>query len=329
MKAVQTESVNKVAGEEFVIRRLFHVPQRLLFKAWTEPVSLRRWWGPKGFEWVGGTLDLKPGGRFLYCLRSPEGGEMWGKFVYREILPHSRLVFVSSFSNREGETTQHPASPLWPLEILNTITFTPQDGDTLLEIRGLPLDSSPGQQKFFEQNMNMVEKGFGGTFEQLDAYLSDIANSPVMNSREVVITRIMDAPRDLVYKAWTDPAMVSKWWGPDLFTIPLCDLEVRPGGRIRIDMRAPDGSIYPMNGAYREVSPPTKLIFTSAALDGDGNPMFEILNTVLFEEHGGKTTLVLRAGILTAGPEAAPYLAGMEQGWNQSIERLGKYLSRR
>ncbi len=144
---------------------------------------------------------------------------------------------------------------------------------------------------------------------------------------ELVITRVFDAPRNLVFRAWTDPKHVARWWGPDGFTAPVCELDVRPGGAIRIDMRGPDGTVYPMTGTYREIVPPERLVFISAALDTEGAPLFEVLTTVTFAERGGKTALTLQARVVRTSAEAAPYLQGMEAGWTQSLERLAGYLA--
>jgi uncharacterized protein YndB with AHSA1/START domain len=146
--------------------------------------------------------------------------------------------------------------------------------------------------------------------------------------REIVITRVFDAPRGLVFRAWTDPKHVARWWGPDGFTNPVCELDLRPGGAIRIDMRGPDGTVYPMAGAYREIVEPERLVFVSAALDAEGTSLFEVLTTVTFAERGGKTALTLQAKVIRASAGAAPYLEGMEAGWTQSLERLAGYLAR-
>jgi uncharacterized protein YndB with AHSA1/START domain len=144
---------------------------------------------------------------------------------------------------------------------------------------------------------------------------------------ELVLTRVFDAPRELVFKAWTDPKIVAQWWGPHRFTNPVCELDVRPGGAIRIHMRGPDGTVYPMTGVYQEVVEPERIVFTSAALDMDGNPMFELLTTVTFAEQGGKTKQILRARVIKSTAQAAPYLAGMEPGWTQTLERLAAYVA--
>jgi uncharacterized protein YndB with AHSA1/START domain len=151
--------------------------------------------------------------------------------------------------------------------------------------------------------------------------------------RELVLTRTFDAPRSLVFKAWTDPQHLAKWWGPKGFTNPVCEADVRPGGAIRIVMRAPSDAPaqfrgdHPMTGIFHEIDEPELLIFSTMVDDADGNRVLEVLNTVTFTEHGGKTTLTLKARVVVATAQASAMLAGMEQGWTQSLERLGKLVA--
>jgi uncharacterized protein YndB with AHSA1/START domain len=144
---------------------------------------------------------------------------------------------------------------------------------------------------------------------------------------ELTLTRIINAPRALVLRAFTDPKHLAQWWGPHGFTNPLCELDLRPGAAILVHMRGPDGIIYPMTGVYHEIVEPERLIFTSAALDEKGKPLFEVLNTVTFSDHGGKTTLVMHASVSKVRVEAAPFLAGMEAGWTQTLERLEEFVA--
>ena len=144
---------------------------------------------------------------------------------------------------------------------------------------------------------------------------------------ELVLTRIFDAPRELLFKVWTDPKHVAQWWGPHGFTNPVCELDLRPGGAMLIHMRGPDGVLYPMTGVYQEVVEPERLVFMSAMLDDKGNPMFEVLTTVTFAKEGGRTKQILRARVIKKTAQAAPYLAGMEAGWTQSLERLTAYVA--
>ncbi|MFY9770945.1 MAG: SRPBCC domain-containing protein, partial [Xanthobacteraceae bacterium] len=100
--------------------------------------------------------------------------------------------------------------------------------------------------------------------------------------REITITRVFNAPRVLVFKAWTDADQLAQWWGPKGFTNPVCEIDVRVGGAIRIHMRSPDGNVYPMKGEFREIVAPERIVFTNIAVDAAGNPIIEGLTTVTF-----------------------------------------------
>ena len=142
------------------------------------------------------------------------------------------------------------------------------------------------------------------------------------SSREFVITREFDAPRELVFKAWTDPKHLAQWWGPKGFTNPVCEWDARPGGKIYDVMRAPNGMDYPMGGEFREIVPPERLVLMCGALDAKGNFLFEFLHTATFTERNGKTTLTLNSRVIKTTAEANKYIGGFETGMTLSLERL-------
>jgi len=147
--------------------------------------------------------------------------------------------------------------------------------------------------------------------------------------KEVRIERIFNAPRELVFKCFTDERLLSQWWGPKGFTNPVCELDLRPNGEITIDMTAPDGTVYPMVGMFRVIDPPEHLLFsTSAFEDGNGGYKLEDRNTITFEENHGQTMLQLHAEVVKAEPETYGALAGMEEGWKQSFDRLADLLQK-
>ena len=139
----------------------------------------------------------------------------------------------------------------------------------------------------------------------------------------LVIKRLIDAPRERVFMAWIDPEQFAKWWGPHAFTAPVVELDVRPGGKIVVHMQGPKGSPwekpYPMGGEFREISKFDRLVFTSAIGGGAGH---ENLNEATFVDKGGKTEMTLKVTVLRTTPEFAKSLEGMEQGWTESLEKL-------
>jgi uncharacterized protein YndB with AHSA1/START domain len=158
--------------EPFVITREFDAPRELVWKAWTERERLMEWFGPKGVKLTAASLDFRPGGSFHYGMRMPDGKEIWGKFVYREIVAPERIVLVNSFSDAKGGVTRHPWSATWPLEMLTTTTFAEiAPGKTKLTIVWSPLNATETERKTFTEGRPSMTQGWGGTFEQLADYL--------------------------------------------------------------------------------------------------------------------------------------------------------------
>ena len=158
---------------EFVITREFDAPRDLVFRAWTEADRLARWFGPKGFTTLSTALDLRPGGVFLYGMRSPDGHPMWGRWIFREILPPERLTFVMSFSDEAGGVTRHPFAPDWPREILSTVTFAEHAGRTTLTMRGIPINATESEREAFEAGRESMRIGWGGTLDRFAGHLAD------------------------------------------------------------------------------------------------------------------------------------------------------------
>lgn len=156
---------------ELVITRVFDAPRELVFKAWSETVALTKWWGPKGADIEVKKLDFRPGGIFQYCMRMPNGGEMWGVFAYREIVVPEKIVFVNAFCDADGNIVRAPFMANWPLEILNTLTLTENGGKTTLVLSGAPINATEEEYNMFKANMEGMGKGFVGTFDKLELYI--------------------------------------------------------------------------------------------------------------------------------------------------------------
>ncbi len=152
--------------------------------------------------------------------------------------------------------------------------------------------------------------------------------------QELVIIRVFNAPRELVWKAWTDPEYFKQWWGPKDYTSPFCEIDLRVGGKYLNCMRSPEGQDYWSTGVYREIVPLERIVYTDSFADKDGNvvsatyygmsPDFplEMLVTVTFEEYEGKTKMTLKHTNLPAGEMSEQTGAG----WNESFDKLAKSL---
>lgn len=153
--------------------------------------------------------------------------------------------------------------------------------------------------------------------------MTPAASAKAAADRELVITRIFDAPRSLVFKLWTQPEHLVRWWGPRDFTTPSATMDVRLGGAYRTCIRSPEGKDHWMRGIYREITPPERLVFTFAWEDEDGQPGPETLVTVIFAEHDGKTKLTFHQAVF----ETVTARDEHEGGWTECLDRLAKYLA--
>jgi uncharacterized protein YndB with AHSA1/START domain len=140
---------------------------------------------------------------------------------------------------------------------------------------------------------------------------------------ELVITRVLDAPRSLVFKVWTQPEHVVRWLGPKGFTAPSCEMDLRPGGAWRACIRSPEGTEHRMQGVYREVAPPERLVFTFAWEDEQGAAGHQTLVTVTFAEQDGRTLLTVHQATF----ETVESRDSHHGGWSECFDRLAEYLA--
>jgi uncharacterized protein YndB with AHSA1/START domain len=146
--------------------------------------------------------------------------------------------------------------------------------------------------------------------------------------REITVTRLLDAPRELVFDAWTERRHLVQWWGPRGFSVPSCEVDARVGGRLDLVMRSDDGIyVHTMNAVFTELARPERLAFTATASDERGRLLLETATTVTFTERDGKTEVTVHARGAALVDFATMMLDGMEQGWTETIDRLGEFTS--
>jgi uncharacterized protein YndB with AHSA1/START domain len=160
----------------FVIERSYTVSQSRLFHACTDPKEMAQWFAPPGMKTIHAEQNLKPGGTYHYGLSSGQGNEMWGLVTYKEITPHSRLVYRQSFSDPQGGLTRHPTAPTWPLEMLTIMDFIPEgEKQTRLKISWIYAGIDDTEGETFRAAHAGMNGGWTGTLDGLYAYL---ANNP-------------------------------------------------------------------------------------------------------------------------------------------------------
>ena len=159
--------------------------------------------------------------------------------------------------------------------------------------------------------------------------MSQTGSTAVGEGHEIEVTRTYDAPRELVFDAWTKGEHLRKWFAPEPFTVPEVDSDPTEGGIYRLAMRSPEGQVFWSRGTYLEVVPPERFVLSQGVLGPDDQPLFEAITTVTLTDEGGKTTVTVHERVERIfDPAAAGPLSGMEQGLHMVLDNLTEYLKK-
>ncbi|MDC0673593.1 SRPBCC domain-containing protein [Nannocystis radixulma] len=313
-------SPETTADRELVITRVFSAPRELVWKVWTDPAHVVRWWGPRGHSTTIREHDVRPGGVWRYVMHGPNGVDYDNRIRYTEVVAPERLVYHHD-ADRDDDDDQ---------SFHVTVTFQIRGEQTEVVMRTLFRSAAVR-----DRMAQFASAGAASTFDRLGELLADL---PV----EFVITRSFGAPRELVYRAFTEAERLAQWWGPRGFTMRVQQLDLRPGGTCHYSLRATDGREMWARFTYLEIDPPGRVVFINAFADAAGTapvrPPFpdpwpsEILNTMTLTEKDGKTTVTLRGVPHNAtAVERATFLAGhssLQGGFGSAFDELAAHLAR-
>lgn len=309
---------------DFVLTRVFDAPRELVFKAWTDPEHLARWWGPHGFT-NSCEMDVRPGGKYRIVMHGPprHPGDFPMSGVYREIVEPERIVYTVDHSENpeawhdmiDPNRDKSKGRPAWPAT--QTITFEDIGGKTRLTIR-VRFESTAIRDAFLKLGM---KEGMSQGFERLESLMAT-----ELSGQEIVMVRTFDAPRPLVFKMFTAADHLKHWWGPFGFRTETFSQDLRPGGVWRLVMHGPDGKDYHNRIVYREIVEPERLVFEHVP-DKECEPVGH-RTTVTFEEDGKQTRVEFR--MTFASQKTREFVAmkyGAIEGGKQTFERLAEYLA--
>ncbi len=327
-----TTSATLPKTKELVITRTFRAPRERVWKAWTDPEMFKLWWGPRGYSTPVAEIDLREGGRFLGSMRSPEGNEVWSTGEYQEIVPLEKLVVTDSFADENGNVvpaTYYGMSADFPMEMMISVTFQEQGGTTQMTL------THSGIDQLGETDVSGMQQGWNESFDKL-AELLEKEGSPEVKTllvaepgtQEIRITREFEAPRELVFRAFTDPNLYAQWMGPRRLTMHLETFEPRDGGRWRYVQTDESGQEFGFHGVNHEVHAPERIIGT---FEYEGLPErgHVLLQTARFEELPGNRTRVHLQSVFQSVQDRDGMLqSGMEEGMNESFDRLDELLER-
>ena len=323
-------------NEAIVLQQTFKAPRDVVWQAWTEPEQLAQWFGPDGFTLT--TLAHKPGpgGLWRWVFHGPDGTDYKNRLDYLEVVKPQRLVYSHG---DDGDGAQPP--------FLVTVLFAEHNGMTTVTLRS--------QFASAEERANVVKFGAveGGrqTLARLEAYArslspggSQMPKLPTQTSLSAIdpfiLSRTFDAPRELVFAAFTEPARMKEWWGPKGFKVMSQTMDLRPGGSYHYGLESPTGQQMWGKLIFREIAAPARIVFITCFSDAEGgvtrHPMaaawpLETLSTHTFEDAGGKTKVSIRWEPFNANAEEITTFnaahAGMTGGWNGTMDQLAEYLA--
>jgi uncharacterized protein YndB with AHSA1/START domain len=226
----------------------------------------------------------------------------------REVVPPERLVFISRAFGNDADG--------WQLEVLNTVTLAEEGGKTRLTLTAAvqkATDAAAGA-------IGGMKAGWSQSLDKLGALVEG------RSGREIVLARLFDAPRELVWQAWTDAHQADQWWGPTGFTNTTLEHDFRVGGTWRHIMHGPDGKDYPNRKTYLEIVPQERIVNDHGWDDDSLPPLFRA--TITFTDLGGKTEVEMRSTFPTAADrDKVVKEFGAIEGGKQTLEKLGEYLA--
>jgi uncharacterized protein YndB with AHSA1/START domain len=311
------------ADREIFITREFNAPRDLVWEAMTNPKHVVNWWGPRGFSTTIEEMDFRIGGVWKHVMRGPDGVKYPNQSVFKEIVKPERIVYTHGGKRENGPGISFEST--WSFEALAA-------DKTRVTIR--MVFPSAEKRNFVVKEFGAVEGG-KQTLERLGEHLAKAGVRPFS------ITRKFNAPRELVWKAWTEREHLMKWFGPKGFTMRTAKMDFRPGGIFHYCLCAPDGKEMWGKFNFREIVAPDKIILVNSFSDENGgltrHPFsatwpLEMLSTTTFAERDGKTILTIEwVPLNPTDEERRTFDAmrdGMTQGWTGTFEQLDEYLAK-
>jgi uncharacterized protein YndB with AHSA1/START domain len=296
--------VDHPSEREIRFVRTVEAPIDLVWSIWSDPRHLHQWFGPTGYRNTTHTFEFRPGGEWRFTMHAPDGRDIPNRIVFRELLPPTRLVYENGWDTPEAT-----------LDFVVTWSFR-AEGERRTRIEIVMTFADAAALKVAVERFG-VNPGGPQTLARIAEHLAArTAPAAGTSDREIVTTRLVQAPRERVWQAWTDPEEWKRWWGPAGFTNSIGAMEVRSGGRWEFTMHGPDGTDYRNECRYLEVIAPRYL-------EWHHGPTPDFRASATFEEEGAHTRVTLRTVFRSpADLERAVRVFHAVEGARQTLDRL-------
>lgn len=323
---------------EVLITRVFDAPRELVFRAWTDREHLLRWYAPNGCQIDFRSFDFREGGRFHSCIRTPSGQDCWCIGEYLEVRAPERLVFRMQMADAEGNAVTSTAAGKgsdWPEQTTVTIVLEGVEGRTKLTLHQTVSEELAKRTGAYPSWLQMFDRLAGELAAEQEVV--DMANE----DEAMVVTHTFAAPRELVWRAYSEVDELRQWWGPQGFQMVAAKLDFRDGGRFHYGMKSPDGRMMWGKLLYCDIKPLERLANVVVFSDEQGgttrhpfvpNWPRELYGVMTLAEQDGKTTITLHVRPQNATRlERETFAAGregMKQGCQGSFAQLEEHLAR-
>lgn len=309
----------KREANKIYITRIYDAPVKMVWDAWVDPKQVAQWWGPRGFTLTTHRKDVRTGGVWDYTMHGPDGVDYPNKTRFLEVQKHARLVYDHGGNDERA--------PLFRV----TVDFSEVDGKTKMEMNmALPTPEAANETKKF-----IKKAGGDATWDRLAEYLSP--------TDRFVINRSFDAPRETVFKMWSDPKHLCQWLAPVGSTMKFLKADIQTGGTSFYCMTTESGVQMYGKIHYSEIHAPDRLVYTQVFCDENEKisrhpfaPTWPetMFTTIVFSEEGADRTRVTVTwevyGNATDVERQTFHQAkgGMTQGWTGSFDKLEEYLKK-
>jgi uncharacterized protein YndB with AHSA1/START domain len=315
-----------IKSVDLVITRVFDAPRELVWKFWTETERSMGWWGPKDYNCPSARMDVRVGGTYLMAMRSPEGKDIWSTGTYREVEEPRKLVMTDSFADENGKVV--PASyygmtAKFPMELQVSVGLEEHGGKTTMTLvhLGMPQDVAKDTESGWNQSFDKLADSI---HEEIFVQMRTLVLVEP-GQQAATIIRVQDAPREMVFKAQTDPELFSQFWGPERYTTRVERMDVRKGGIWRVIQRDAEGKEDAFNGVYHYVRAPEVIMDT---WEWEGMPGHVLFETITLEEIEGRTKITNISVFQSVDDRDGMYRSGMVEGSEATMDRMANLLHR-
>ncbi len=306
---------------EIKLYRIYNAPVKMVWDAWTDPDQVAQWWGPRGFSLTTHSMDLRPGGNWIYTMHGPDGTDFPYSTKYFKVEPQSKLVYD------HGSKDDSP--PMFRV----TVLFSETDGKTHMDMTM----TLPSPEAAIETRKFIKAAGGDASWDRLAEYLEKGTSDKV----KFFINRSFDTSIEQMFAMWTQPEHFSRWLPPTGFDMQFIKCDIKPGGSSFYVMSGPNGMKMYGRADYLHLDKPHRVVYTQQFCDENEkvtrHPMSPtwpetMLTTVLLSAEGEQRTRVTicwephHANKVEIETFAAAR-AGMTQGWTGSLDKLETYLS--